>query len=132
MKAVSTRVTKALPVGAQLVCADNTGAKIIQIISVMGYKGKRRTKPTAGVASQVSVKVLKGNEKVRHEVHRAVIIRQRREYRRADGTHISFEDNAAVLVNEKGEARGTLVKGPVAREAVERFSTIGKIANQVV
>ena len=132
MKAVSTRVTKALPVGAQLVCADNTGAKIIKIISVMGFKGKRRTKPAAGVASQVSVKVLKGDEKVRHEVHRAVIIRQRREYRRTDGTHISFEDNAAVLVNEKGEARGTLVKGPVAREAVERFSTIGKIANQVV
>ncbi len=132
MKAISTRVTKALPVGAELVCADNTGAKIIKIISVMGFKGKRRTKPTAGVASQVSVKVIKGDEKVRHEVHRAVIIRQRREYRRTDGTHISFEDNAAVLVNEKGEARGTLVKGPVAREAVERFSTIGKIANQVV
>jgi large subunit ribosomal protein L14 len=132
MKAISTRVTKALPVGAEMVCSDNTGAKIIKIISVMGFKGKRRTKPTAGVASQVSVKVIKGDEKVRHEVHRAVIIRQRREYRRADGTHISFEDNAAVLVNEKGEARGTLVKGPVAREAVERFSTIGKIANQVV
>ena len=132
MKAVSTRVTKSLPVGADLVCADNTGAKTVRIISVMGYKGKRRTKPAAGVASMISVKVIKGDEKVRHEVHKAVVIRQRREYRRADGTHISFEDNAAVLVNDKGEARGSLVKGPVAREAVERFSTIGKIANQVV
>jgi large subunit ribosomal protein L14 len=132
MKAVSTRITKALPVGAELVCADNTGAKAIQIISVRGFKGKRRTKPTAGVASMISVRVLKGDEKVRNEVHKAVIIRQRREYRRADGSRISFEDNAAVLVNDKGEARGSLVKGPVAREAVERFSTIGKIANQVV
>jgi large subunit ribosomal protein L14 len=132
MKAVSTRITKALPVGAELVCADNTGAKVIQIISVRGFKGKRRTKPTAGVASMISVRVLKGDEKVRNEVHKAVIIRQRREYRRADGSRISFEDNAAVLVNDKGEARGSLVKGPVAREAVERFSTIGKIANQVV
>ena len=132
MKAVSTRVTKSLPVGADLVCADNTGAKTVRIISVMGYKGKRRTKPAAGVASMISVKVIKGDEKVRHEVHKAVVIRQRREYRRADGTHISFEDNAAVLVNDKGEARGSLVKGPVAREAVERFSTIGKIAGQVV
>jgi large subunit ribosomal protein L14 len=132
MKAVSTRITKCLPVGAEMVCADNTGAKMIKIIAVMGYKGKRRTKPKSGVAGLVSVKVLKGDEKVRHEVHRAVIIRQRKEYRRANGTHISFEDNAAVLVNEKGEARGSLVKGPVAREAVERFSTIGKIANQVV
>lgn len=132
MKAVSTRITKGLPVGAQLTCADNTGAKIVKIISVKGYKGKRRTKPKAGVASWISIKVIKGDEKVRHEVHKAVIIRQRREYRRANGMRISFEDNAAVLVNDKGEARGTLIKGPVAREAIERFSTIGKIASQVV
>lgn len=132
MKAVSTRVTKGLPIGAELVCADNTGAKIVKIISVKGYKGKRRTLPSGGVASWISVKVLKGDEKVRHEVHKAVIIRQKRPYRRANGVRISFEDNAAVLINEKGEARGSLVKGPVAREVVERFSTIGKIANQVV
>jgi large subunit ribosomal protein L14 len=132
MKAVSTRITKGLPVGAQLTCADNTGAKIVQIIAVKGYKGKRRTKPKAGVASWISIKVIKGDEKVRHEVHKAVVIRQRREYRRANGMRISFEDNAAVLVNDKGEARGTLIKGPVAREAIERFSTIGKIASQVV
>lgn len=132
MKAISTRVSKSLPVGAELVCADNTGAKIIKIISVKGYKGKRRTKPTAGVANWISVKVIKGDEKVRHEVHKAVIIRQRREYRRANGVRISFEDNAAVLISDKGEARGSMIKGPVAREAVERFSTIGKIANQVV
>ncbi len=132
MKAISTSATKALPVGAELLCADNTGAKIIKIISVMGYKGKRKTKPAAGVASQISVKVIKGDEKVRHEVHRAVIIRQRKEYRRADGMRVSFSDNAAVLVNDKGDARGTLIKGPVARESVERFSTIGKISKQVV
>lgn len=132
MKAVSTRVTKGLPIGAELVCADNTGAKIVKIISVKGYKGKRRTLPSGGVASWIFVKVLKGDEKVRHEVHKAVIIRQKRPYRRANGVRISFEDNAAVLINEKGEARGSLVKGPVAREVVERFSTIGKIANQVV
>jgi len=132
MKAISTRVSKSLPVGAKLICADNTGAKIIEIISVKGYKGKRKTKPTAGVANWISVKVIKGDEKVRHEVHKAVIIRQRREYRRANGIRISFEDNAAVLISDKGEARGSMIKGPVAREAVERFSTIGKIANQVV
>jgi large subunit ribosomal protein L14 len=132
MKAISTRVTKGLPVGAEAVCADNTGAKIVKLISVRGYKGKRRTKPSAGVAGWVSVKVIKGDEKVRHEVHKAVIIRQRRSFRRANGMRVSFEDNAVVLVSDKGEARGSIIKGPVAREAVERFSTIGKIANQVV
>ncbi len=132
MKAISTRITRGLPVGAELVCADNSGAKIVQIISVKGYKGKRLTKPAAGVASWVNVKVIKGEVKVRHEVHKAVVIRQRRPYRRASGLRVSFEDNAVVLINDKGEARGSLVKGPVAREAVERFSTIGKISKQVV
>ncbi len=132
MKAVSSRITKPLPVGAVLVCADNSGAKEIQIISVRGYKGKRRTKPSAGVASFVNCRVVKGNEKVRHEVHKAVIIRQRKEYRRPDGTRIRFEDNAAVLVNEKFEPKGSIIKGPVAREVVERYPALGKIASMVV
>lgn len=132
MKAISTRVTKALPVGAKITCADNTGAKILQIISVKGFKGTRRTKPTAGVADQVTCRVYKGDEKVRKEIHKAVIVRQKKEYRRHDGTRIGFEDNAAILVNEKGETRGSIVKGPVAKEAVERFPSIGKISNQVV
>jgi large subunit ribosomal protein L14 len=132
MKAISTKVTKGLPVGAEVTCADNTGAKIVKLISVKGYKGKRRTLPAGGVASWVNVKVLKGDEKVRHEVHQAVIIRQKRPYRRVSGVRISFEDNAVVLISEKGDARGSMIKGPVAREAVERFPTIGKIAKQVV
>ncbi len=132
MKAVTTKITKCLPVGAILTCADNTGAKEIQIISVRGYKGKRKTKPVAGVGSFVNVRVVKGNEKVRHEVHKAVIIRQRKEYRRPNGVRISFEDNAAILVNDKFEPRGSLIKGPVAREAVERFPVIGKISRMVV
>jgi len=132
MKAITTKVTKGLPVGAILTCADNTGAKEIQIISVRGYKGKRKTKPTAGVGSFVNVKVIKGTEKVRHEVHKAVIIRQRKEYRRPNGMRISFEDNAAILVNDKFEPRGSLIKGPVAKEAVERFPIIGKISRMIV
>jgi large subunit ribosomal protein L14 len=132
MKAIQTKITKPLPVGAKINCADNTGAKVLQIISVRGFKGTRRTKPTAGVADFVTCRVYKGDEKVRKEIHKAVIIRQRKEYRRANGMRISFEDNAAVLVTDKGEARGSIIKGPVAKEAVQRFSTIGKIANIVV
>jgi large subunit ribosomal protein L14 len=132
MKAIPTKIIKALPVGAIVTCADNTGAKEIQIISVKGFKGTRRTKPCAGVADFVTCRVYKGDEKVRHEIHKAVIIRQKKEYRRPDGMRISFEDNAAVLVTDKGEARGSTIKGPVAKEAVQRFSTIGKIANMVV
>lgn len=132
MKAIPTKITKSLPVGAKINCADNTGAKILQIISVRGFKGTRRTKPAAGVADFVTCRVYKGNEKVRKEIHKAVIIRQKKEYRRQDGMRISFEDNAAVLVTDKGEARGSIIKGAVAKEAIQRFPTIGKIANMVV
>lgn len=132
MKAISANVTKTLMPGTRLTCADNTGAKVLEIISVYGYKGIRRTKPHAGVGSLINCRVYRGNEKVRKQMHRGVIIRQRKEYRRPDGLRISFEDNAAVVVDEKGEPKGTLVKGPVAKEAVERFPTIGKIASMVV
>jgi len=132
MKAVSAKVTKCLPIGAVLTCADNSGAKELQIISVFGFKGRWRMRATGGVGSYISCRVFKGNEKVRHEVFKAIIIRQRKEYKRPNGMTIAFEDNAAVIVNEKGEPKGTLIKGPVAKEAVERFPLVGKISSIVV
>jgi large subunit ribosomal protein L14 len=132
MKAISSKVTYGLSTRSRIKCADNTGAKILEIISVKGYKTKRRGKPRAGAGSLVFCKVYSGTEKVRHEIHRAVIIRQKKEYRRVDGTRIQFEDNAAVIIDEKGDPRGSQIKGPVAKEAVERFPTVGKIATIVV
>ncbi len=132
MKAVSARITKALNVGSYINCADNTGAKLLQIISVIGYKGKRRRYPKAGVGDMVKVVVKEGDVKLKKQVFTAVIIRQKKEYRRKEGIRIAFEDNAAVLVSEEGEPKGTVIKGPVAREVVERFPALGKIASIVV
>ncbi len=132
MKAVRAKVTKALPVGSFINCADNTGAKLLEIISVFGYKGKRRRRAAAGVGDMVKVTVKEGDVKLRKQLFNAVIIRQRAEYRRPNGLRIKFEDNAAVLVDERGEPKGSQIKGPVAKEAVERFPGIGKIASIVV
>lgn len=132
MKAISASVIKGLQVGSQMKCADNSGAKILEIISVRGFRGRRRSRPSGGVADQVSCKVISGVENVRHQVHRAVIIRQRKEYKRLDGIWISFEDNAGVVVTEKFEPKGTIIKGPVAKEVIERFPIVGKIATIVV
>ena len=132
MKGLPSRIVKSLNVGAVLTCADNSGAKQLQIISVTGFKGHRRVKPRAGVGNLVTCRVYKGIEKVRHQMFKVVIIRQSKEYRRATGIRISFEDNAGVIVDDKGEPKGTLIKGPVAAEAVARFSTIGKLASMVV
>jgi large subunit ribosomal protein L14 len=132
MKAVRARISKAIPVGAYIICADNSGAKVLQLISVIGYKGVRRRQPAAGVADLVKATVKEGDVKIRKQIVYAVIIRQKKEYRRKDGLRVKFEDNAAVITNEEGEPKGTEIKGPVAKEAVERFSAIGKIASIVV
>lgn len=132
MKAISAKITKSLQVGSIIKCIDNTGAKELEIIAVRGYKGKRRAKPKAGIADWVICRVESGEEKVRHQIFKAVIVRQRREYRRSNGIRIQFEDNAAIIINEKGEPQGTLIKGPIAKEVVERYTKIGKIASIVV
>ncbi len=132
MKGVSAKVTRGLQVGSLVKCADNSGAKLLKIIAVKGYKGVRRRRGGCGVGSVVVCSVKKGDPKIRKEVVLAVIIRQRKEYRRKDGMRIRFEDNAAVLINDKMLPRASEIKGPVAREVVERFSAIGKIASMVV
>ncbi|MCD6226422.1 MAG: 50S ribosomal protein L14 [Candidatus Aenigmarchaeota archaeon] len=132
MKAVKAKVTRAIPVGARIQCADNTGAKELEVISVIGYKGRKRRLASAGVADMIVCSVKKGTPKWRKQVVRAVIVRQKKEYRRANGLRVKFEDNAAVLVNDRGDPQGSQIKGPIAKEVVERFLTIGKIASIVV
>ena len=127
MKAISSRTGRPLQIGSSLKCVDNSGAKMLQIISVRGYKGVRRTRPSAGLADIVICRVKSGTEKVRHQVFKAVIVRQKKEYRRPDGMRVQFEDNAAALVSDKFEPIGSLIKGPVAKEAIERFKMVGKI-----
>ncbi len=133
MKPVSAGVPKALQLKSIIECADNSGAKQLEIISVKGYKGRMRRIPKAGIGDVVICAVTKGKEKVVHTVVYAVIVRQKKEFRRPDGTHVKFTDNAAVLVNPKTfEPQGTEVRTAIAKEAVERFSVIGKIASIVV
>jgi len=131
MKAINPGITRPLQKGSSLVCADNTGAKELQIIAVIGYKGRRKARPNGGIGSVVVCRVVKGTEKVRHEMFRCVIIRQKKEFRRPDGMWVRFEDNAAVIIDDLEAPKGSFIKGPVAREAVHRFSTISKVASIV-
>lgn len=132
MKPVSANITKCLQAGSYLTCADNSGATLIQVVAVKGYHGVKSRSPRCGVSDWIVAAVKEGDAKLVHEVVQAVIIRQRKEYKRPNGMRIKFEDNACVLVNEKGEPRGSKIKGAVAREVVERLSMIGKIATFVV
>jgi len=123
---------RALPIGARLLCADNTGAKEIQIISVAGYHGRRRRMAKAGVGDHVIASVKRGIPELRKQIVRAIVIRQRKEYRRTDGMRVKFEDNAAALITPEGAPRGSEIKGPMAREAAERWPRVAGIASTVV
>jgi large subunit ribosomal protein L14 len=132
MKAITASITRGLQSGSFIKCADNSGADLLQMIVLKGYHGVKRRRASAGIGDVIVAAVKKGDVKMRHEVVEAVIVRVRKEFRRRSGMRIKFEDNAAVLVNERGEPRGTRLKGPIAKEVVERFSAIGKIASMVV
>ncbi len=115
-----------------LTAADNSGAKRIQCIKVLG--GSKRKYATLGDIIIVSVKEAIPKSKVKKgDVMRAVIVRTAKEVRRADGSYIRFDGNAAVLVNQQGEPVGTRIFGPVARELrAKRFMKIVSLAPEVL
>jgi large subunit ribosomal protein L14 len=125
-------VTKALPVSAQIVCADNTGAKILKIVQVTKYKGRHSRQPSCCVGDLVTVTVKKGPAQLRKQIFGAVIIRQKYPIRRLNGLRVTFEDNAAVLVTPEGEIKGTDIKGPVAAEAAEKWPRIANLAPVII
>ncbi len=125
-------ITRALPVGAVITCADNTGAKTLQIIQVTKYKGRLGRIPAAAIGDYVIVVVKKGPPDLRRQPLGAVVVRQKYPVRRINGLRIAFEDNAAVIMTPEGDMKGTDVKGPVASEAAERWPRIANLASMIV
>lgn len=132
MKAIRASPVRTLTHHSMVTCADNSGAKEVYIISVFGYKSRKKGGWKAGIADLVNVVVKKGKQEMRSKVERAVIIRVKKEYRRPEGVRIKFDDNAVVLVDEKGLPKASEVKGVVAREVGERFPKIAGLASAVV
>lgn len=132
MEAMKADVTQGLKKGSLITCADNTGARELKVISVHGYSGRLNRQPKAGLGDKVTVSVTKGTPEMRRQVLEAVIVRQRKPIRRPDGTRLSFEDNAAVIVDDNEDPRGTELKGPIAREVAERFGAIASTATMIV
>ena len=126
------KISGGLTIGSMVNCADNTGARRLKIIQMIGYKGRRRRLPNVGIGDLVMVSCREGTPEMRRQLFNAVIVRQKRPYQRQDGSRIQFEDNAAVILTPEGTLRGSDIKGPVAREAVERWSRIGNLARMVV
>jgi large subunit ribosomal protein L14 len=132
MKGLPGKQTRGLQTMSEMICIDNTGAKVIRLITVPKYHGTSRRYPKAGVGDLIIASVKKGTPEMRRQVVTAVIVRQKRPFRRSDGTIIQFEDNAAVITTETGETKGTDIKGPVAREAAERWPRIAATASMII
>tara|TARA_B100000809_G_C14794149_1_gene407837 strand:- start:165 stop:533 length:369 start_codon:yes stop_codon:yes gene_type:complete len=117
---------------SKLKVADNTGAKVIQCIRVVGGTGRRYAR--LGDTIIVSVKkAIPGSVVKKGEISKAVIVRAKKEVRRSDGSYIRFDENAAVLIDNQKEPKGTRVFGPVARELREkRFMKILSLAPEVI
>ena len=117
---------------SRLNVADNSGAKKVMCIRVLGGSGRRYA--SVGDVIVVSVKSAIPNAPVKKgEKSRAVVVRTKKEIRRADGSYIRFDENAAVLLNDQGEPRGTTIFGPVARELREKdFMKIVSLAPEVL
>ena len=130
MKAVSAKITPGLNLGARLIVADNSGGKIARLVSVKRGKGRKGRQGRARVADMVKVSIRKGIPDMKGKVFDAIIIRQKKAYRRKNGERVGFEDNAvAILKDEKANPKGTQIKGPVAKEVMERWPSVARIAS---
>jgi large subunit ribosomal protein L14 len=126
------KVTRGLVAGSMLRCADNTGARTLRLIQVMGYKGRLRRYPCGGIGDKITLSVRRGTPDMRKKIFQGVIVRQRRPFRRIDGIWVQFEDNAAVIITPEGEMKGSEIRGPVAKEAAERWPRIASAASIIV
>jgi large subunit ribosomal protein L14 len=117
---------------SKLAVADNSGAKIVQCVRVLGGTGKRY----ASIGDQIVVSVksaIPGGEIKKGSISKAVVVRTSKEVRRQDGSYIRFDDNACVLLNTAGEIRGTRIFGPIARELRdEKYMRIISLASEVL
>ena len=121
-----------IQVSTTLEVADNSGARLVKCIKVIG--GSRRRYAGLGDVIVVSVKeALPGSKVKKGETAKAVVVRTKREYRRTDGSYIKFDDNSAVLINPQLEPVGTRIFGPVARELrAKKFMKIISLAPEVL
>ena len=133
MRAIPAKATRGINIGSMVTAADNSGARVVRIVGVKRGKVGKKTQQYAKIADWVKVSVRVGKPDLKGQVFDAVVIRQRKPYRRNTGERVMFEDNAvALLKDDKGNPKGTQIKGPIAWELSERWKAVAKIAQFVV
>merc|ERR1711893_216292 len=121
---VKAKISNCLPVASVMNCADNTGAKNLYMIACTETGARLNRYPAGSVGDMFLASVKKGKPELRKKVISAVIIRQRKEIRRREGYFLYFEDNAGVIVNPRGDMKGSGITGPVAKECADLWPKI--------
>ena len=133
MKAIKKNNSRGLPIGANIEVLDNSGAKKVRVISVKGFKSIKRKLETATIGDMITAHVVEGKPDMKHTVVKCVIVKQKQEFRRMNGDIVKFQSNGAVVLKDnKGNPKGTVIKGVIAKEVAERFPAIGRISNSVI
>lgn len=125
-------MTGGLTIGTVVKVDDNSGAKLLRIISKLKYRGRRGRIPAIGIADIFMGSVISGKKDLRKKVLRAVVIRQKKEFRRFTGERVKFEDNACVIITDKNEPQASEIKGVVAKEVAERFPKVSTLAKNII
>lgn len=125
-------IPKLLPIGTELTCACNSGAKKVEIIGVLNVQGTRKRRLSAGIGSVVVVRVTKGVSSLKKKVLYGLVIRQKYPITRKTGPYygkVAFEDNACILLETNLSPRKAVIKGPVAKEIgeIKKYSELKAI-----
>lgn len=133
MRGVAAKLTNGLNIGSNVLASDNSGARIVRIVGLKGMKTRKGRQQYIKLGDMIKISVRKGDPKMKGEVFDAVVIRQVKPFRRYTGERVAFTDNAvALLKDEKGNPKGTQIKGPIAKEAAERWPFLAKIAKFIM
>ncbi|SJM85381.1 probable 60S ribosomal protein L23-B [Zygosaccharomyces bailii] len=122
----------ALPTGAIMNCADNSGARNLYVVAVKGCGARLNRLPAASLGDMVMATVKKGKPELRKKIMPAIVVRQAKPWRRKDGVYLYFEDNAGVIANPKGEMKGSAITGPVGKECADLWPRVASNSGVVV
>ncbi len=133
MKGVAANLTRALNIGSLVLASDNSGARIVKIVSVKRGKSKKGRQQYAKIGDKVKISVRAGNYKMKGQVFDAIVIRQKKPFRRNTGERVAFTDNAvALLKDDKGNPKGTQIKGPISKEVSSKWPFLARITKFVL
>ena len=129
---VGVKITRAVPVGAQLPCCDNSGAKVLNLFSVKRRPGVLNRLPSASIGDLLICSIRHGKPEMKKKIFPCLIVRQRKFWKRSDGTTVFCEDNGACPLTPKGSSKGTTIIGPITKESSLLWPNISTKASAVL